>query len=175
MYKLVNKSIIRSIPRLHVAVFFINILRPAGLFSLEDAFVSEVHIVSFFRTEVIILNCIRVVICSLFSDAASSSGYIYLSVYLWLYSPLLVLDRFSVSWSFTQSVGLLGQWISPSQGSYLHTGQHKHRTRVNAHTDIHALSGIRAHDLSAWAGEDSSFLRPGGHCHRSSGYIVIRC
>jgi hypothetical protein len=27
---------------------------------------------------------------------------------------------------FTQSVGLLGRGISPSQGRYLHTGQHKY-------------------------------------------------
>jgi hypothetical protein len=32
---------------------------------------------------------------------------------------------------FTQSVGLLGRGISPLQGRYLHTGQHKHR--INAH------------------------------------------
>jgi hypothetical protein len=30
-----------------------------------------------------------------------------------------------------QSVGLLGRGISPSQGCYLHTGQHRHR--INAH------------------------------------------
>jgi hypothetical protein len=34
--------------------------------------------------------------------------------------------------------------ISPSPGRYLPTGQYKHR--INAHTDIHALSGIRTHD-----------------------------
>jgi hypothetical protein len=50
---------------------------------------------------------------------------------------------------FTQSVGLLGQVISPSQGRYLHTGQHKHR--INAGTDIHALSGIWTHDPSVRA------------------------
>jgi hypothetical protein len=32
---------------------------------------------------------------------------------------------------FTQSVGLLGRGISPSQGRYLHTEQHRHR--INAH------------------------------------------
>jgi hypothetical protein len=32
---------------------------------------------------------------------------------------------------FTQSVSLLRLEISPSQGRYLHTGQHKHR--INAH------------------------------------------
>jgi hypothetical protein len=37
----------------------------------------------------------------------------------------------SVSWSFTQSVGLLGRGISPLQGRYLHTEQPKHR--INAH------------------------------------------
>jgi hypothetical protein len=67
---------------------------------------------------------------------------------------------------FTQSVGLLGRGISPLQGRYLHTEQHKHR--VKAHTDIHAWSGIRAHDPSDRASEDSSCLRPRGHCDRSS-------
>jgi hypothetical protein len=33
---------------------------------------------------------------------------------------------------FTQSVGLLGRGISPSEGRYLHTEQHKHR--INPHT-----------------------------------------
>jgi hypothetical protein len=43
-------------------------------------------------------------------------------------STVLLLNsgRFSVSWSFTQSVGLLGRGISQSQGFYLHTGQHNH-------------------------------------------------
>jgi hypothetical protein len=40
---------------------------------------------------------------------------------------------------FTQTVGLLGWGISPSQGRYLHTEQHKHR--INGHTGIHALCG----------------------------------
>jgi hypothetical protein len=43
-----------------------------------------------------------------------------------------------------------------------------HRTtqkRINAHnTDIHALSGIRTHDPSVRASEDSSCLSP--RCHR---------
>jgi hypothetical protein len=33
-----------------------------------------------------------------------------------------------------QSVGLLGRGISPSQGRYLHTGQHKHRINANRHS-----------------------------------------
>jgi hypothetical protein len=54
---------------------------------------------------------------------------------------------------FTQSVGLLGRVISPSQGRYLHT-------------DIHALSGIRTHDPSVRASENSSCLRPSDQCDR---------
>jgi hypothetical protein len=65
-----------------------------------------------------------------------------LCLLLWLYSPLFGFAAFSVSWSYAQSVGLLGRGISPSQGRYLHTEQHQHR--INAHnTDIHALGGIR--------------------------------
>jgi hypothetical protein len=54
--------------------------------------------------------------------------------------------------------------ISLSQGRNLHMGQHKHR--INAHTDIHALSEIRTQDPSVRANEDSSCLRPRGHCDR---------
>jgi hypothetical protein len=47
---------------------------------------------------------------------------------------------------FTQTVGLLGRVISPSQGRYLYTSQNKHRR--NTHTNIRALSAIRTHDPS---------------------------
>jgi hypothetical protein len=66
--------------------------------------------------------------------------------------------------NFSQTVGLLGRVIIPSQGLYLNTGQYKHR--INEHTDIHTLSGIRTHDPSVRASEDSSCLRPRGHCNR---------
>jgi hypothetical protein len=81
---------------------------------------------------------------------------------------------FSFAIFFTQMVGLLGQVISPSQGRYLNTEQHKHR--VNAYTDIHALSGIRTHDPSIRASEAISCLRPRGHCDRqivSRAYIYM--
>jgi hypothetical protein len=48
-----------------------------------------------------------------------------------------------------QSAELLGRVISPSQGRYIHRGQHKHR--INARTDTHALCGIRTHDPSVRA------------------------
>jgi hypothetical protein len=41
------------------------------------------------------------------------------------------LGRFFIFLIYTHLVGLLGQGISPSQGRYLHTRQHKHR--INAH------------------------------------------
>jgi hypothetical protein len=65
---------------------------------------------------------------------------------------------------FTQTVGPLGPVISPSQGLYLYTGQHKHR--ILAHRDIHVLGGIRTHDPSVRESEDSSCLRPHGHRDR---------
>jgi hypothetical protein len=63
---------------------------------------------------------------------------------------------------YTQSVGLPGRWISPTQGHYLHTGQPRHRICTHD-TDIDALSGIRTHNLSVRASEDSSCRRPRGH------------
>jgi hypothetical protein len=44
---------------------------------------------------------------------------LYYGIYLWLYSPLLNFDRFFSFFIF------LRQGISPSQGRYLHTGEHK--------------------------------------------------
>jgi uncharacterized membrane protein (DUF485 family) len=84
-------------------------------------------------------------------------SFIHSFVHQWLSSPLLGPDIFfSFIIFFTQTVGLLGRVISPSQGLYLHTGQHNHR---KMHTDIHALSGIRTHDPTIRASEDSSRIR----------------
>jgi hypothetical protein len=66
---------------------------------------------------------------------------------------LLDLGRFFSFLIHTQSVGLLGRGISPSQGRYLHTEEHKHRKKT--HTDIHTLSGIRTYDPSVPAFEDT--------------------
>jgi hypothetical protein len=61
-----------------------------------------------------------------------------------------------------QTVGRLGRVISSSQGLYLNTGQHKHRT------NIRALRGIRTYDPSFRAREGSTFLRPLGYRDRNS-------
>jgi hypothetical protein len=66
---------------------------------------------------------------------------------------------------FSQTVGLLGRVMSPSQGRYLNTGQHKQKKRTHA-LNIHALSRIGTHDPSVRASEDSSRLRPRGYCDR---------
>jgi hypothetical protein len=46
---------------------------------------------------------------------------------------LVSLGRFFSSLIYTESVGLFGWVISPSQGRYPHTGQNKHKQRINAH------------------------------------------
>jgi hypothetical protein len=46
-------------------------------------------------------------------------------------NPFRAQASYQFSNNFSQSVGLLGRAISPSQGRYLNTGQHKHR--INAH------------------------------------------
>jgi hypothetical protein len=77
-----------------------------------------------------------------------------------LYGSTALMDlRHIFSFSiYTQSAGLLGQGISPSQCPYLHTEQ--------THTDIHGSSGIWTHEPSFRVGEDGSCLRPRAHCDR---------
>jgi hypothetical protein len=75
-------------------------------------------------------------------------------IHQWLYSPLLCPGLFFSFLIYTQTVGLLGRVISPSQGRYLHAEQPKHK--INAYTDIHALNGIRTHDPSVRARKGSS-------------------
>jgi hypothetical protein len=77
---------------------------------------------------------------------------------------------FSVPQSIHNRYGLLWRGISPSQGRYLHTEQHKHI--IN--TDIHALSGIRTHNRSVRAREHSSWLRTRGHCDRRETVQLVR-
>jgi hypothetical protein len=55
------------------------------------------------------------------------SGAINLSIYLSMALQPLGPGRF---FTYTQSVGLLGREISPSQGRYLHTEQHKQNKRT---------------------------------------------
>jgi hypothetical protein len=78
------------------------------------------------------------------------------------------LADFSIPWSQPQSVGLLGRGMSPSQGLYLHTEQHKHR--INAHR----------HPCSEWdwnpgpqcSNEGVRFM-PRGHCDRLHSPLLL--
>jgi hypothetical protein len=86
-----------------------------------------------------------------------------LSVYLWLHSPLLDLGRL-FSFLILYTLGMT-PWtgISPLQGHYLRAEQHKHRINANRHPclewDTNPWSQLRG-------SEDSSCLRPLGHCDR---------
>jgi hypothetical protein len=73
------------------------------------------------------------------------------------------LAAISVSWSYTQSIGLLGRGSARRKAS---TYTQNNTNREWTHTDIHAFSGIRTQDHSVRAGEDGSCLRPRGHCDR---------
>jgi hypothetical protein len=77
---------------------------------------------------------------------------LYLSIYL-----SMALQSF---FSFL----ILGRGISQAKGRYLHTEQHKHRINAQRHPCF--LSGIRTHDSSVVASDDSLCLTPRHHCHR---------
>jgi hypothetical protein len=89
--------------------------------------------------------------------------YIYIFIYLYIYGSTALVDlgRFFSFLTYTQSLGMFGWGISPLQGRYLHTEQHKHRKKT--HTDIHSSSRIRTHDRSVRAGEEGFCLTPRGH------------
>jgi hypothetical protein len=72
------------------------------------------------------------------------------------------LASFSVSWSYTQSVGLLGRGSARRKAA---TYTQNNTNRINTQR-FNALSGIRTHDLSVPESEDSSCLRRHGHCDR---------
>jgi hypothetical protein len=79
-----------------------------------------------------------------------SSSIHYLSIYLSIYGSTALcwtLAAFSVSWSFTQSVGLFGREIIPSQGRYLHTEQHKRRINTHIHPCLKRDSNQRSQCL----------------------------
>jgi hypothetical protein len=81
---------------------------------------------------------------------------------LWLYGPLLGLGRF-FSFLILYTAGRTPWMGDQPVARPLPTYRKKYR--INAHnTNIHALSGIRTHDRSVRANEDSSSLRPRGHC-----------
>jgi hypothetical protein len=88
--------------------------------------------------------------------------------YCYYYSSLALcraLAAFSVSWSYTQLVGLLGRGISPSQGLYLHIEQHKHKINAQQYRELCLVWDSNPRS-SVRASEGSSFLIICGHCGR---------
>jgi hypothetical protein len=75
--------------------------------------------------------------------------------------------------NFTQTVGLLGRVISPSQSRYLHTEQHKHRLNAHKHPCLEWDSNLRSKRPNEWR-----LFRPCGHYDRhitiQSGKIYFR-
>jgi hypothetical protein len=90
------------------------------------------------------------------AETESGSGYNF------IHSSMTLQPFISVIF-FTQTVGLHGRVISPSQGRYLHTELQRQNKR--AQTSM-PLSGIRTHDPSVRTSADSSCLRPRGYCDR---------
>jgi hypothetical protein len=105
------------------------------------------------------------------------------TICLWLCSSMLGLGRLFSLLIFSQSVGLLGRGMSPSQSRYLHIGYHKHKVNAQRHSLLEWDSNPRSQCLSGrrqfmpqtarplwpasvWASEDSSCFRPRGHCDR---------
>jgi hypothetical protein len=58
------------------------------------------------------------------------SGLLFLSMAVQPFVSWLLFQSLN---SYTQSVGLLGRGISPSQRRYLHTEQHKYRINADRH------------------------------------------
>jgi hypothetical protein len=76
---------------------------------------------------------------------------------------------------FSQTVGLLGRVISPSQGRYLNIGQHKYR--INPYTHQTSMLWVRfgpMFPMSQRAMTVHACLRPRGYCDRlRHTYILI--
>jgi hypothetical protein len=91
------------------------------------------------------------------SSSSSSSSWMALQP-LWALASFQFPDLFKISrtpWTGDQ----------PSPGLYFNTGQHKQNKNIYT-PYIHALSGIRTHDHSVRASEDSSCLRSLGYRDR---------
>jgi hypothetical protein len=78
------------------------------------------------------------------------TGFVFF--FQWLLQPILDPGLlFSSVIIFSQRVGLLGRAISPSQGPYLHTEQHKQNKRIQyRHPCLEWDSNLRSQRSSEW-------------------------
>jgi hypothetical protein len=87
-------------------------------------------------------------------------------IHQWLYSPLLGPDIFFSFVIFFYADGRT-PWTSDQPVSRpLPTHKATQTQNIRKHTNIHSLNGIRTHDPSVRANEDSSCHRLRGHCGR---------
>jgi hypothetical protein len=107
-----------------------------------------------------------------------------LFIHQWLYTPLLGPGLFfSFVIFFTQTVGLLGQVISPLQGRYLHAGQHKHRINAHRHPCLECNSKPWSQRSGEWRQFMPQTARPlwsayeGYNCTKFliSGLAIVSC
>jgi hypothetical protein len=136
-------------------------LKPLG--GLQSCFsVKLIHYLFSYLFHVVFLILYSVHHLYLYFLPERSCFVMYLSIYYG--SAVLSLDLFRFfSFLILYTAGLLGRGISPPQGRYLHTEQHKHRINAHKHPclerDSNLLPSIRP-------SEDSSCLNPSGHCDR---------
>jgi hypothetical protein len=110
-----------------------------------------------------------------FSCTSSKSNHDFFSMALPAHSGPRPLIQFRNH--FSQTVGLLGRMISPSQGRYLKTGQHKHT--INAYTHRTSMPAseraktVHALDLAATVIGSKSRLSLFNHCVNVSDKVQI--
>jgi hypothetical protein len=112
-------------------------------------------------------KCGRILRCIAVTQVNNSKQY--LSMHPATYLPT-ALQTFDGPWPlfqfldlFTQSVGLLRRGISPSQGRYLHTGQHKHRINAYTHPCLNWDSNPRS---QCFSGRRQFMPQTASHCDR---------
>jgi hypothetical protein len=99
--------------------------------------------------------------CALFGTMITLWSFIHQWLYNTLFGPWPLLQFRNLF--YTVGRDSLYEWSALRKAAAC-TGQHKHR--INAYTDIHALSGLRTHDPSFRGSEDSLRHRLRYHCDR---------
>jgi hypothetical protein len=126
-----NSSVIRSSYRLgtnHALKLYFFFFAKAFPLCLSNTYCITRRIGSMNRS----VSFLSSLLCSklLLPVQPSYSSVFHYRIYLWLYSLWLGLGRLFSFLIYTKLVGLLGRGISPSQGRYLRTRQHKQNKRT---------------------------------------------
>jgi hypothetical protein len=114
-----------------------------------------------------VLSCVKQRPCDR-ADPPSKESYQFSTRSISIYSSTALVDLQLLNLS-TESIGLPGQGMSPSQGRYLHTGQHKNRINAHKYSCLEWDSKTRA---LCSTGRRRFILRRRGHCDRHKISIV---